>query len=354
MFSMFKASVCLLAGVVGCATPTGGGDDTGDDAPPFTNGVSTLSGAADPGYVDGPRGPARFANPVNCAYGPDGKLYVADFDNNKLRVVDPETGETATAFADVGFSRPFGLAFAPDGKLYVSTDNDATGGHTEMTGTIWKVDVNAKTATVIVASIGRPRGLAVMADGRIAIADQVHHVVQIVDPTNGSVTPLAGTWDVKGIVDGAGVAAKFAQPYGIVVRADGKLVVADFENHRLRVVSIDGTVQALAGVGTAGFADGAMASAQFNYPQAIAIDSAGDIFITDLGNYRIRRLRGDNVETVVGSGTGGYLDSDDRLAAQIYGLEGISVKPNGSMLFLADGSRGESLPFNRIRSAKLN
>ncbi len=350
----------LGLGSIGCSSSDsgGGGDDAGgvvgDDTPPFTNGVSTLSGAADPGYVDGARGTARFANPVNCAYGPDGMLYVADFDNNKLRVVNVETGETSTVITKTGFARPFGLAFAADGQLYVSTDNDPNGGHTDMTGTIWKVDVNAKTATVIVAGIGRPRGIAVMADGRIAVADHVHHVVEVVDPNSGTVTTIAGTWNAKGMVDGLGAAARFAQPYSLAVRGDGMLIVTDYENHRLRIVSIDGTVATLAGVGTAGFADGAMGDAKFNHPQGIVIDRAGDVFITDLENFRVRRIHGGTVETVAGNGTAGFADSDDRLAAQLYGLEGMSAKPDGSMLFLADGGRGEAVPYNRIRIVKMD
>src|ERR1044071_9509324 len=59
------------------------------DAPPFTRGVSTLAGSAETGSADGNRNVARFHNPVNVAYGPDGRVYVADFDNNKLRAVDP-------------------------------------------------------------------------------------------------------------------------------------------------------------------------------------------------------------------------------------------------------------------------
>src|SRR5687768_8204004 len=95
--------LCATLGLVSCAVDTNpggpGGPGPGDIPPPFTSGVSMLSGHAEAGFVDGPRGTARFANPVNVAFGPDGMLYVADFDNGKLRVVDPVDGTTTTLIA---------------------------------------------------------------------------------------------------------------------------------------------------------------------------------------------------------------------------------------------------------------
>ncbi len=342
--------VLLAAGLVGCATDSNmSGDDT---APPWYEGVSTLTGASEAGMKDGPRGVARLNNPVNVAYGPDGKLYVADFDNDLIRVVDVETGDTSTLIRQDNFKRPFGLAFGKDGVLYASTDNDATGvGHNLMSGSVWRIDPGAKTATMVIQNIGRPRGLAVLSDGRIAIGDYMHHVVQVLTPATAQIQVLAGVWDQKGMVDATGAAARFSTPYHLVQRSDGKLVVADYDNHRLRVVGLDGVVSTFAG-GGAGFADGAMAEAKFNHPQGMAITTTGDIYVTDLGNYRIRKIVGSSVETVVGSGEGGYEDSDDKLTAQIYGLEGMSLKPDGSRLYLADGGRGELVPYNRVRVVK--
>ena len=339
----------LLIALVGCAAEPGGPGGDDDDAPPFTNGVSTLAGAGEAGYVDGSRGISRFANPVNVAYGPDGMLYVADFDNNKVRVVDPDDGSTTTLVDQGGFKRPFAMAF-DDGTLYVSTDNDSAGGHTLMSGSIWRVNTGTGAAEIVAEGIGRPRGLAVLPDGRIAFSDYMHHVVQILNPSTGQVTPLAGTWDVKGMADGA--IAKFSTPYGMALH-DGKLVVADYDNNRVRVVALDGTVATYAGAGTAGFADGTMSAALFNKPQGVVATSAG-VFVTDLGNYRVRKLSGDSVATVAGNGEGGFLDSDDRLASQLFGLEGIGARSDGTMLFVADGGRGENVPYNRVRSIKMN
>ncbi|MBC7973701.1 MAG: hypothetical protein H7138_01860 [Myxococcales bacterium] len=329
-----------------------GGDDDGDAEVPFTEGVSTLAGSSEAGYVDGARSVARFANPVNVVYR-DGLLYVADFDNNKLRVIDVDSHNTATIIAQPTFKRPFGMAFASDGTLYVSTDNDQAGNHTPMSGSIWKVDVEAKTAVVVANAIGRPRGLAVLPDGRLAVADYLHHVVQILDPATGELTPIAGTWDALGMVDGSGLIARFSAPYNIVVRADGKLLVSDFDNNRLRLVSLDGTTTTLSGGTEAGFVDGAMASARFSKPQAMAMAANGDIYVTDLGNFRVRKIVGDTVTTLAGNGQGGWVDSDDRLASELHGLEGLTVVPDGSMLYVADGNRGEVAPHNRVRQIKL-
>src|SRR5262249_40587110 len=159
--------------------------------------------------------------------------------------------------------RPFGLAFAADGTLYVSTDNDQAGNHTLMSGTIWKVNVQARTAMVVSNAIGRPRGLAVLPDGRLAVADYLHHVIEIVDVGTGQATPIAGAWDNKGMVDGPGATARFSTPYNIVVRSDGKLMVTDFDNNRLRLVAMDGTTSTLAGTTDPGFVDGTMATAKF-------------------------------------------------------------------------------------------
>jgi sugar lactone lactonase YvrE len=360
LFSRVLASTLLVAGAfAGCASDGSsgkGGDD--DDTPPqddgelpFTNGVSTLAGMADAGYVDGARKVAQFSNPVNVLYR-DGTLYVADFDNGKLRAIDTESHVTTTIINQPSFKRPFGMAFAADGTLYVSTDNDSAGNHTPMSGSIWRVDVDAKTATVVANAIGRPRGLAVLPDGRLAVADYLHHVVEVVDPATGKATTIAGAWDGAGMIDGAGTAAKFSAPYNIVVKADGTLLVSDFDNNRIRSVTMAGATSTVAGAGT-GFADGSMASAQFSHPQAMAMADNGDIYVSDLGNFRVRRISGTTVETIAGDGQMGYIDNDNPLASEIYGLEGLSVVPDGSMVYVADGNRGEAVPYNRVRQIKL-
>jgi len=325
------------------------GDPNIDDGPPppFTAGTSTLAGRALPGFVDGAREEARFADPVNVAYR-DGQVYVSDFDNNRILAIDAATHETTTVIEQAGFERPFGLAFAPDGTLYISTDNDPDGGHSQSSGSIWRVAPGGRSATLIARGIGRPRGLAVLPDGRLAATDYIHHVVELIAPATGGVTLLAGAWDQPGFADGDAASARFSAPYGLAVRSDSTLVIADYDNHRIRLVTLDGASSTLAG-GAAGFHDGALAGALFRNPQGVAIAENGDLFVSELGNNRIRRIASGSIATVAGNGIAGYLDHDDPLASQLYGLEGLAVVPDGSMLYVADGGRGELVPFNRIR-----
>jgi sugar lactone lactonase YvrE len=339
------AAVAIDAGT---GSDAGAGSDGGNNDVPFTLGTSTVAGGAEPGYFDGSRKLAMLANPVNVAYR-DNKLYVADFDNDKIRMIDLASYETTTMISQPSFQRPFGLAFAPDGTLYASTDNDDIGGHSQMSGTIWSIAPGSHTAVVVARAIGRPRGLVVLGDGKLAASDYQHHVIQIVDPGTGEVTPLAGTWDSPGMVDATGTDARFSAPYGMAVCDSGDIVVADFGNHQIRVVTRAGVTTTLAGTGSAGFADGDLDAAMFRHPDGVAIASNGDVYVSDSDNFRIRRITSTAVETIAGNGTGGYRDSDDPLTSELYGLEGIAVVPDGSMVYVADGSRGDAVPYHRIR-----
>jgi DNA-binding beta-propeller fold protein YncE len=97
-----------------------------------------------------------------------------------------------------------------------------------------------------------------------------------------------------------------------------------------------------------------MDTAQFKQPYALAIDGNGKVYVSDLSNYRIRVIDGDSLTTIAGDGNPGWVDSDDRMAAEFFGMEGITVKSDGSMAYVGDGGRGEDQPHNYIRQIKLN
>lgn len=319
---------------------------------PFPNGAVTMAGAADSGDDDGVRGDARFNNPVNVLVTSDGSVLVADYDNGIVRRVDPE-GRVGTLVRQPNFNRPFGLVITADGTLYVETDGNDMGGRSYETGTIWRVNMNSGEATPLVRDIGRPRGMAALPDGRIALSDPEHHTLSIFNPTTMEVTPLAGTTGQAGYMDGMGADARFDRPYDIVVR-NGSLIVADQNNHRLRTVALDGTVTTLAGSGIAATTDGTGEAAAFNQPQGLAVDGAGNLYVSEMAGNVVRRVRTDgSVATVAGDGTSGYRDGDP-LSARFFGLEGIDVSDDGALLFIADGNRGGMDSFHRVRRVVLD
>ncbi|MFY7953417.1 MAG: hypothetical protein ACOVT5_13010, partial [Armatimonadaceae bacterium] len=125
---------------------------------------------------------------------------------------------------------------------------------------------------------------------------------------------LSGRTDVRvltvagepepGFVDGPGYAARFDTPTGIAILPDGKLVVVDSRNHRIRAVDPQsGSTTTLAG-SVAGDQDGPADQATFRYPTAVAVGKDGSVFVTDSGNHRIRRIAGGTVSTVAGLSRG--------------------------------------------------
>ena len=119
---------------------------------------------------------------------------------------------------------------------------------------------------------------------------------------------LAGRF-CGGFADGVGALAQFDSPEGLGVDKEGNIFVADSGNHRIRRITPEGVTSTFAGSGEEGFADGAGAAAQFNYPTGVAADSDGNIFVADRDNHRIRRITPDGVtSTFAGSGEEGFAD----------------------------------------------
>jgi sugar lactone lactonase YvrE len=309
--------------------------------------VSTLAGSATSGNLDGDGSAASFNNPASVAIAPNGRLFVAAYDADEIRQVTP-TGTVTTVVAPGMFMQPFGLVAATNDLLYIDTDKSPQLAKSGQSGTIWRVDVPTGVATVVKASLGRPRGVALLPDGRLVLADFYNNVLLVLDPATGIVTPLAGD-PCPGFADGTGGAARFNTPYGLAVRADGAIVVADLGNHRLRLVRLNGTVETLAGDGTMGLIDGPVAQATFNAPKDVAIDAAGAIYVSDIGNHRIRRLLAGEVRTVAGDGVAGFRDGAGA-QAEFFGQEGIDVTPDGRTVYVADGTNGESTIYNRLRA----
>ncbi len=341
------------------AGPDDGGDDGGDspdggptfEQVPLIEGLTTLAGAGIPGSQDGDRDRALFNNPVNVEVDDDGSLIVADFDNSLVRRVTP-AGDVSTLSVpplEGMFVRPFGLAISGD-TLYVQTDGNSLG---QQGGAIWRMPVAGGEPELLRDNAGRCRGMVALSDGRLALTDFQAHVIQLFDPSSGTLTLLAGGMNAPGYRDGHATEASFDEPYDVVERDDGTLLVADFSNNRIRIVTLEGDVTTYAGTDTQGRDDGPLATATFYQPQGLAFDSAGNLYVTDTGNYLIRRITpAGEVSTVAGNASAGWADSEDPRMGQLFGIEGIDAGSDG-YLYIADGTRGETNPHHRIRRLTL-
>ncbi len=168
----------------------------------------------------------------------------------------------------------------------------------------WSLDAefDGLTVSTLAAALDQPRGLATDSAGNIYIADTRHHQIRKI-ATDGTQTVLAGT-GVAGFADGQAANAQFNEPIGIVVGSNGSVFVADSKNHRIRAISPLGTVTTFAGLGDPAFTDGVPSAARFNLPSGLAIRTNGTLLVADRGNHRIRTVGPDGtVGTWVGNGT---------------------------------------------------
>lgn len=345
------------SGTGSCGTVTAEGDDQPDNVK-FLSGVTvtTLAGSGSAGTTDGNATTAKFSNPVNLLIDADGAIVVADYDTDRLRMVTPAGAVTTLTNQNV-FRHPFGLIWSAQGKLFAQTDYDVNGAATgPQAGAIWEINTQTGAATARAPEAGRPRGMVALPGGEIAVSDTERHDIRLFNPGTGELAPLAGQAGCQGFSNGAAGAAKFDRPYGMVALGNGDILVADMMNHRIRRVTMAGEVSDFAGDGVPDMVDGDAGSARFNMPKDLAIDAAGNVYVSDTGNHRIRRIRANGtVETIAGDGTAGHADGNGN-KARFYGQEGIDVTPNGKLIYVADGTSGEIEPvppYHRIRKIAL-
>lgn len=323
-----------------------------------TGTVTTLSGlAGTSGGADGTAGIARFDEPKGLALDGAGYLYVSDSNGCRIRRVVVATGEVETlaggyrlpASVDgVGsaarFNQPAGLAYdAANNRLLVADALNAQ---------IRALNLSTRAVTTLAgvalsegaidgvgeeARFSAPHHLARDAAGNLYIADRDNHTLRKISP-GGVVTTLAGLAGAAGTVDGTGAAARFNQPVGVAVKADGSLIyVSEEAGHVVRQVTAAGVVTTLAGsAGAQGFADGTGAAARFTTPAGLALDAAGNLYVADFGNHTIRRVTPAGVVTTF-AGTAGLLGATDGAGASALfrGPYGVAVDAGGAV-YVAD------------------
>ncbi len=273
--------------------------------------VSTLAGTGAPGYADGPGSTAQFSGPESLDVDDQGNVYVADSANHRIRVIGPDgTVSTLAGVGEAGYR-----------------DGPATQ-----------------------AQFHYPTGVAVDTAGVVYVADLGNNRIRAISP-DGTVTTLAGSGE-RGFKDGPPDQAEFDGPYRITVDVGGNVYVADAivaerrGNHAIRRIAPDGTVTTLAGTGRPGLADGAAAEAGFYFPKGVAVDEAGNVYVTDSSTERIRVLTPQGmVYTLAGSGTTGHADGAGPEAA-FFWLSGMALDGAGRLYVTEAFS-------NRIRIIRL-
>lgn len=316
--------------------------------------TSTVAGTTGvTGSLDGTGTAARFSYPQGITVDAAGNLYVADTDNSTIRKIS--AGGVVTTFAGVAqqtgtadgtggsalFNFPFGLAVDAAGNLYVADHGSSTIRKITAGGTVTTFAGSGGASGTAdgqgtAARFDHPSAVSVDAAGNVYVIDTSNQTVRKIT-AGGSVSTLAGSPGLVGKTDGTGAVAKFFYPSGIAVSGSGTMYVADTGNHAIRTVTAAGAVTTLAGAtGLVGSADGFGTDARFAYPNGIAFDSAGSLYIADHDNHTIRKMSTAGQVTTL-AGSAGLSGSADGVggAARFNGPTGVAVDGGGN-IYVAD------------------
>ena len=262
--------------------------------------------------MGGPAASAQLNQPRGLAFGADGTLYVADSGNDRVVAVNSAGGIAAFAGNGVaGFRGDGGSALAAELREPTALAVDALGGllicdagngrvrrvYGGVISTIAGTSVQGYSGDggpALTAQFDTPSGIVVAGDGRIFVADKHNQRVRVIG-TDGSIQTYAGT-GVRGFSGdgGAAVAAKLSDPQGMGWNTDGRLLIADAGNERVRVVSASGVISTWSGSGTEGVSgDGVVGlQALLRAPRAVAVSSFGVPVVADTLNGTVRELVG--------------------------------------------------------------
>jgi trimeric autotransporter adhesin len=309
----------------------------------------------------GPAAQAQLNGPQGVAVNAAGDVYIADRDNHRVREVTPDGviatvagNGTAGFFGDGGaatdgqLNQPTGLAVDASGNLYIADPATHCVREVLLDGSITTVAGNGGPGfsgysgdggAAQLADLSTPEAVAVDTAGNLYIVDTSNNDVRQVS-TSVVITTVAGNQTIGYSGDGgASISAQLNQPYDVAVDGSGNLYILQYADGRIRKVSSKGIITTVAGNGSSGFGGdgGAATSAQLSLPKGVASDAAGNLYIADSGNDRIRKVStAGTISTVAGSGLFSYSgDGSPAASAQLNGPLGAAVDASGNV-YLAD------------------
>jgi uncharacterized protein (TIGR03437 family) len=340
---------------------TGSGLGVGDYKIWKINGVGIVSTAAGNGIENysGDGGAATVAQintPSNMVLDGVGNLYIADSANNRVRRISPAgiivtvAGSGVAGYSGDGgpatgamLNSPEGLAADADGNVYIADTKNNRIRKLLPSGTIISIAGNGNAAffgdggPANSASIHAPEALYSAGGGHIYIADTGNQRIRELLP-DGTIITVAGN-GVQGVAGdgGAATSAQLSLPAGVTLDAAGNIYIADEGNNRVRLVSTGGTISTFAGAATFALGDGGPATgAQLSAPASVAVDAAGKVYIADSGHNRIRVVSSGIINTLAGTGVCCYSgDGGPAAAAQLNSPWGLVVDSSGRV-FVAD------------------
>ncbi len=327
--------------------------------------ISTVAGNGIAGY-GGDGSAATLANlnfPMGVTVDGFGNIYIADFSNQRIRKITTSTGIISTvagngiaAFGGDGsaatlanLNNPQGVALDVSGNIYiVDRNNHRIRKVTASTGIISTVAGNGIAAfggdgsASTLANINFPRGVAVDGTGNIYITDQGNLRIRKVTASTGIITTVSGN-GIQGYSgdDSVATSAKLFNPIGVAVDGAGNIYIADASNHRIRkVTALTGIISTIAGNGTGAYGgdDSAATLAKLNNPSGITLDGSGNIYIADASNFRIRKITVSTgiISSVAGNGSAAYRgDGSAATMANLNNPTGVALDGSGN-IFIAD------------------
>jgi len=316
--------------------------------------ITTVAGAGTPGHSGdgGPAVGAQLSAFHQIAVDPLGNIYIADSGNSAIREVASGSGIISTVAGNGQFGFfgdnssatiaalwfPYGVTLDSSGNIYIADTSNfrlrvvtTNGIISTFAGTGFS-SYSGDGGTAVTAQISGAQGMTVDKFGNLFVADTANNVVREV--AGGVISTFAGNGVVGFLGDnGNAVSAQLSGPLGVAADGAGDLFIADSGNDRVREVT-SGTITTVAGNGNSQFTgDGTPAVSAPLSVASIAIDGSGDLFIGDPINFRVREvLANGNIATVAGNGVPGFSgDNGPASAAQLSAVAGVAVDSSGNV-----------------------